>query len=81
MSVEALASGFSVSRPAISKHLRVLHDARLVKVTVQGRRHLYELAPEPLGVVDAWLTRVRLSLAARLMELKLSVEESTGDEQ
>jgi DNA-binding transcriptional ArsR family regulator len=54
-SVVELASHFPVTRPAISQHLRVLKDARLVRVRREGRTHYYRVETAPLnGVVD-WL--------------------------
>jgi DNA-binding transcriptional ArsR family regulator len=46
--VSELADHFDVSRPAISKHLRVLRDARLVRERREGRNRIYEL--DPAGV-------------------------------
>jgi DNA-binding transcriptional ArsR family regulator len=46
MPVGKLASDFPVSRPAISQHLRVLKDARLVVDRPAGNRRLYQLNPE-----------------------------------
>jgi len=46
--VSELAEHFDVSRPAISKHLRVLRDARLVRERREGRNRIYEL--DPAGV-------------------------------
>ena len=46
--VHALAAEFSQSRPAISKHLRVLRDAKLVYERKVGRERIYELDPRPL---------------------------------
>jgi len=43
MSVAEIASGFSVSRPAISQHLRVLSEAELVQHTSQGTRNVYRV--------------------------------------
>jgi DNA-binding transcriptional ArsR family regulator len=45
MPVGELARGFPVSRPAISQHLRVLKDAKLVVDTADGTRRLYALDP------------------------------------
>ncbi|TNC47383.1 winged helix-turn-helix transcriptional regulator [Mumia zhuanghuii] len=47
-SVTDIASGLPVSRPAVSQHLRVLLDARLVDVQREGRVHLYRPRPEGL---------------------------------
>jgi len=44
--VGKLAAGFSVTRPAISQHLRILKDANLVMDRAEGTRRLYQLNPE-----------------------------------
>ncbi|MEG3613678.1 metalloregulator ArsR/SmtB family transcription factor [Isoptericola haloaureus] len=54
--VGALADALPVGRPAVSKHLRVLADAGLVRHTAVGTRHLYSLAPAGRDAVQAWLT-------------------------
>jgi DNA-binding transcriptional ArsR family regulator len=50
---------FGISQPAVSQHLRVLREAGLVTVRVDGPRRLYAVRPEPLREVDAWLDRFR----------------------
>ena len=50
--VNTLASEFSQSRPAISKHLRILRAAHLVKERRAGRERHYRLAAKPLRVVE-----------------------------
>lgn len=50
-----IAAGFPISRPAISRHLRVLREAGLVGDTSAGRRRLYELHADRLGELGAWL--------------------------
>src|SRR5436190_12095756 len=57
--VNALASDFSQSRPAISKHLRVLRDAHLVAEHRAGRERLYQLQPLPLQRVAGWIEGYR----------------------
>ncbi len=54
-----LAGRFPVSRPAISRHLRVLREAGLVRSRVEGRRRLYALDPRPLRELDDWLEPYR----------------------
>lgn len=54
-----LASAFPISQPAISRHLRVLHEASLVDVLPSerdGRARLYSLRPEPLSEIGVWLS-------------------------
>lgn len=57
MPVGRLASGFPVSRPAISQHLRVLKDARLVVDRPAGNRRLYRLNPEGFDSLRDYLDR------------------------
>jgi len=57
-SVQDLAARFPMSRPAVSKHLRVLRQAGLVRETRQGRRRIYTLRREALQPIDEWLARV-----------------------
>jgi DNA-binding transcriptional ArsR family regulator len=61
-----VAERFPVSRPAISRHLRVLREAGLVRVRVAGQRRVYALDPRPLAELDAWLAPYRQLWAQRL---------------
>jgi len=54
-----IASDFPVSRPAISKHLRILEEAGLVRGKREGRRRLYTLTAAPLRRVEEWLAPYR----------------------
>ena len=51
----ALAERFDVSRPAVSRHLRVLREAGLVVERRQGRQRLYRANLEPLAELREWL--------------------------
>lgn len=75
-----IAQGFPVSRPAISKHLRVLRGARLVRVHRVGRQRLFELNPEPLKSIDLWLSRYRAFWQTELFNLKRFVEAAHAKE-
>jgi DNA-binding transcriptional ArsR family regulator len=55
--VGELADHFDVSRPAISKHLRVLRDARLVRERREGRNRIYELNPTGVKALRAYFDR------------------------
>jgi DNA-binding transcriptional ArsR family regulator len=72
--VNEIAGRFEVSRPAISKHLRVLHEARLVTEVREGRNRIYKLNPEPLRELDRWLDEYRRFWALNLVSLKKHVE-------
>jgi DNA-binding transcriptional ArsR family regulator len=71
----ALAADFRSSRPAISKHLRVLRDARLVFGRWLGRERLYTVNPIPLQGVAGWLEGYRAFWQASLDRLKRNLEE------
>jgi DNA-binding transcriptional ArsR family regulator len=55
LSVLEIAEEFPMSRPAISKHLRILKEAGLVLETPAGRQRLYSLEAGPLDLLRAWL--------------------------
>src|SRR5208283_2257823 len=54
-----IASAFPISRPAISRHLRLLRRAHLVREQRHGRNRVYHLNPEPLRAVDSWIAQYR----------------------
>ena len=72
--VNEIAGRFDVSRPAISKHLRVLLDAGLVSESRDGRNRMYKLNPGPLREVDRWIEQYRGLWAVNLQNLKRHVE-------
>jgi len=55
--VNELAEHFDVSRPAISKHLRILKDARVVRERREGRHRIYELNPAGLNALREYFDR------------------------
>jgi len=69
-----IASAFPVSRPAISKHLRLLRRAHLVREHREGRNRVYELNSEPLRAVDSWIEQYRQFWTVNLNSLKNFVE-------
>ncbi len=58
-SVGQLVELLGLSQPGTSKHLRVLREAGLVTVRREAQRRMYELRPEPLAEIDAWLMPYR----------------------
>lgn len=69
-----IARAFPVSRPAISKHLRLLRRAQLVRERREGRHRVYELNAGPLKAVHSWLGEYRTFWEKNLMSLKSFVE-------
>jgi len=55
--VHELAAAFDITRPAISRHLRVLKEAGLVREEKHGRENFYAIESQELLTVNRWLTR------------------------
>src|SRR5229473_2632781 len=68
--VTELAHPFAMSLNAVSKHIRVLEGARLVRRRRAGREHLLSINPEPLDEAAAWIERQRARWTARLDTLE-----------
>ncbi len=68
--VNRLCGQFAVSRPAISRHLRVLREAGLVTELKMGRERLYSLNPGPLRAVRMWIAHFDRFWDLRLKRLK-----------
>lgn len=63
--VGAVVEKLGMSQPTISKHLKVLRDADVVSVTVEGQRRLYSLNPEVFATVTEWINEtVQIALRA-----------------
>ena len=75
--VGELVAELGLSQPGVSKHLRVLRDSGFVRVRHDAQRRWYELRPEPLAEVDAWLAPYRRLWANRLdaLERHLDAED------
>lgn len=74
-----LAAEFDVSRPAISRHLRVLREAGLVTWRGDAQQRLYRLDPSGLDEVMGWVERTRDSWAARLDALEAHLDDLWRD--
>lgn len=68
-SVREIADEVPVTRSAVSQHLRVLKDARLVTDRAQGTRRIYSVAPEGFSDANAYLTRFWRDALANLKEV------------
>jgi len=58
-SVGAISRALRLNQPQVSKHLRVLRNARLVEVEPRAQQRLYGLRAQPLRELSAWLERYR----------------------
>jgi DNA-binding transcriptional ArsR family regulator len=73
--VGELVSELGISQPGVSKHLRVLREAGLVKARVDAQRRVYRLHPESLREIDEWLTPYRAAWGRRIDALERRLDE------
>ncbi|MCI0449810.1 MAG: metalloregulator ArsR/SmtB family transcription factor [Chlorobi bacterium] len=74
MHVNAIAENFKISRPAVSKHLRILERSKLVRHNKEGRENYYTFNPKPMKAVFDWLKYFDNFWDRKLNSLKLFVE-------
>jgi len=80
-SVLELARPFSMSQPAVSKHLIVLERAGLISRGRDRQRRPRRLAPKPLAEANAWLERYRELWEANFQRLDSLLDEMKSDEK
>jgi len=73
--VTDLAAPFDISLNAVSKHIRVLESAGLVRRDVRGREHHLSLEPGPLQEAMEWIARNRAFWETRLDDLEMLLGE------
>jgi DNA-binding transcriptional ArsR family regulator len=73
-----LAEPYRISRPAISRHLRVLREAGITKAEVRGREWWYSIDTSGLQDAESWLDDVQKMWGAALQSLKDYVEAQDG---
>ena len=71
--VTEVAAPFDISLNSVSKHIRILERAGLVRRRVSGRDHFLSLDPEPLDDAAAWLQRERAAWTHRLDKLEAAL--------
>jgi DNA-binding transcriptional ArsR family regulator len=69
-SVGEIERRLRMPQPSVSKHLRVLREAGFVESRVEAQRRVYQIRPEPLMEVDAWLAPFRRFWAAHVDALE-----------
>lgn len=74
-----IADRFAVSRPAVSRHLRVLRECGLVTDEVRGRERLYRLDPAPLAPLAEWIAALHDRWSGPLDALETEVYRTRRD--
>lgn len=78
-SVNELAAPFDMSLPAVSKHLKVLERAQLIKRGKEAQWRPCALKADPLREADAWIEQYRAMWEARFSRLDAYLQELQGD--
>jgi DNA-binding transcriptional ArsR family regulator len=73
-SLGQIASNYRMTRPAVTKHLKILEEGGLIRVRSQGRERLHMLQPEALRTVSDWLGFFSQFWDEKLENLKSAVE-------
>lgn len=76
--VTELADPFAISLNSVSKHIRMLERARLVRRRRVGREHLLTMNPQPLAEAAAWIESQRATWTARLDALDRVLRAQKG---
>jgi DNA-binding transcriptional ArsR family regulator len=69
--------GLALSKPAVSKHVKVLEETGLVRRVVEGRTHRLRLDPAPIDAAAGWIDRHRAVWAAKLDAVERHLEAGT----
>jgi DNA-binding transcriptional ArsR family regulator len=73
-----IAARFAISASAVSQHLKVLKDARLVRVRIEAQRRIYELDPRGFSELDDWLQGFRQFWRVRLDALEKHLRDEAA---
>src|SRR5579884_2114365 len=76
LTVGEIASGFAISQPAISRHVRVLEESGLIDRRVRGRVHHCTLSPKTMNAASAWIDKQRAFWNATLDRLGDVLDEA-----
>lgn len=74
LTLNAVAENFDVSRPAISKHVKLLEECGLIKIKQQGRERVCEAKLDKLGEVSGWVEQYRQFWESKLDGLEIYLE-------
>jgi DNA-binding transcriptional ArsR family regulator len=76
-----LGGAFRSAQPTISKHLKVLEQARIVERTIEGRVHQFRLRRQPLREAESWLSRHQAFWTGAIEQLDRLLSEIAGDDR
>jgi DNA-binding transcriptional ArsR family regulator len=80
MNLNAVAEKFHTSRPAISKHIKILTECGLVSINQLGRERYCELQPQKLSEIAQWIEQYRVFWNSKFDALELHLSETKNKE-
>lgn len=81
LSVTEVAQAFEMSRPAVSKHLRILKEAGVVADDAAGRERFYRLQPDRLDDITAWITTYQHFWRERMTRLARTTRRLANEQR
>lgn len=81
LTINALAANFSMSRPAVSKHVRVLHDAGFISIRDSGRERHCSLKQDGFTQLQEWIAYFDAFWLSKLKNLEALMRQNSGDTQ
>lgn len=75
MNLNAVAEKFDISRPAVSKHVKILAECGLVYIRKEGREHYCEARLDKLNEVSAWVEQYRVFWTRKLDALETYLDQ------
>ncbi|MGE3467271.1 MAG: ArsR/SmtB family transcription factor, partial [Pyrinomonadaceae bacterium] len=81
MSASEIYKGFRSSPPAISQHLKVLREAKLVRVEKRAQQRIYYITPEPMKELEKWIRQFAATKEREFKRLDALLEKLKGEAQ
>lgn len=79
LTLNAIAENYQISRPAISKHIKILHECGLVSIKDQGRERYCEAKLDKLNEVNEWVSQYKQFWESKLDALEIYLEKIKKD--
>ena len=81
LNLNAVAESFDISRPAISKHIKILTECGLIVIRQQGRERYCEAKLQKLNEVSEWIEQYRVFWTSKLDDLEIFLNKETHGNQ
>ncbi len=75
LSATQIYSHFQMSNPAISQHLKILREAKLVDMEKRAQQRLYQVNPQTVSEIEVWIAKVKKQWHGRIDALSKAIKE------